>query len=378
MRFWAGPNHRDVWALALMGCNAATISSIQPGSEVDEPAAESSTSSNASARETFDANVQPLLEDQCVSCHGADRTGPPFLSGDMYTTIVGSSVIDFKAPGTSRILTKGEHTGPAWSSDHASTIRDWLDQEARERNAAGGDGQALTTERVPIEDGAVSFDLGSLGLRGTKLSFIAMRGESGLLMRDLEVIAGADGAKLVHPQIVVWRDSEPTPDAADRFSGIEVRVEALERGLVGSGMAQLADFPDGGALSFGFESVDAYAGSSGGDETDAPASGCSDLPSFQANARPALLTSCGACHGGTNQAATAAMDISSLADPANDGSEACNDVLARVNRASPNESVLLVNPDPGSNRVHPFKFLLPPQFTMFRDAVLRWINAEGQ
>jgi hypothetical protein len=114
-------------ALAGLGCEQPkTLAG--PGGEAPGVAA------HGTPKETFDAQVAPILSSACASCHegqGADIDGPNFLGGakSSYYSSITSRPQFMTEPGSSLLLLKGEHTGPAFSDSQASTVASWLAQE---------------------------------------------------------------------------------------------------------------------------------------------------------------------------------------------------------------------------------------------------------
>jgi hypothetical protein len=60
-----------------------------------------------------------------------------FLAGDtiweIRETVLASDVVNLDAPATSRLLTKGVHTGPAMNAIEVSDLLVWLQAEQAER-----------------------------------------------------------------------------------------------------------------------------------------------------------------------------------------------------------------------------------------------------
>jgi hypothetical protein len=85
------------------------------------------------AEELFEEKVLPVLEARCGACHATQV--PIFLGGLTAETIrqnlLDSGVIDLENPAASRLLTKGQHSGPPLSAAEMAAIREWLEAEQR-------------------------------------------------------------------------------------------------------------------------------------------------------------------------------------------------------------------------------------------------------
>lgn len=93
----------------------------------------------------FDANVKPILAQACASCHADnpnDATGGPDFLGlteaDYYESLLAESRFVNSAPETSYLLTKGLHTGPAFSATQYDVVLEWLELEAAAISNGGG------------------------------------------------------------------------------------------------------------------------------------------------------------------------------------------------------------------------------------------------
>ncbi len=92
----------------------------------------------------FDADVSPMLEQNCAACHtgAAESTPTKFLglSGkpDNYAKVtLDDGVIGGWNPALAALLTKGAHAdgqARAWTASEAGRIMDWMGQEAIDRN----------------------------------------------------------------------------------------------------------------------------------------------------------------------------------------------------------------------------------------------------
>lgn len=376
--------------LLFSGCNSGTIR-MEPGEGTDfADAAPDVTDAGATdgsedARAMFEAEVLPLLDAQCVACHGPDRTGPAFLAAgpDVYTTVTSwPALVDRSDPGSSRILTKGAHAGPAWNAEQGSVVRAWLELEGA-RDAGEGEEEPLehvTPAMAPVA-GFNAIDLAELGMSGSSLTFSAERVGTGLYLSDMRVAAGPGGVRLVHPLVITWVGETAMPDPVDRLAGVEIDVPAYGTAPLGGGTFVLVEFPEGAMLSFHFDEAGPSAAPGGADggvgDGGAPIGGCSNVSGFTANARSPLSTNCVRCHGGGDPMAQAAVDMSAMDDlSATAQQRSCDEILTRINRMDPANSPVFLQPDPLSGATHPFKFGSSGELDAFRSAVLFWLATE--
>lgn len=109
-------------------------------------------------RAFFEENVRAILDDgatgeACARCHSGEYTdaygAPDFLgasAGSAYDALVGDVRFVGAVPEDSLLLTKGAHTGPAFTASQEAVVEQWLAIEAQERSGecvtGGGGGQA--------------------------------------------------------------------------------------------------------------------------------------------------------------------------------------------------------------------------------------------
>ncbi|MCC6558108.1 MAG: hypothetical protein IT372_34605 [Polyangiaceae bacterium] len=104
------------------------------------------TTGSEDARTYFEANVRPILEQSCAGCHSsasADETGgPDFLGGsaaEYYDRLTAEPRYVSSDPGSSLLLTRGLHTGPALDpATQYPVVERWLELEAPARSGGGG------------------------------------------------------------------------------------------------------------------------------------------------------------------------------------------------------------------------------------------------
>src|SRR5688572_29358739 len=163
---------------------AAGCTGVIPGGD-DEP---EETPEQAAARTYFETQAYPTLtEASCVSCH-ATMPGVNFLAGApdaraAYQTIRNftPAVLNTDAPGSSRVLMKGAHSGPALTPTQASVLLQWATLEVE---ALPDDPNQVILETPPLpllvctagEPGEATcpintIDLAPIGAAGSSVTF---------------------------------------------------------------------------------------------------------------------------------------------------------------------------------------------------------------
>ena len=84
----------------------------------------SGTPEEIAAKKAWIETALPILTTNCGGCHNGSQAGIDFLKGDsdlgIRDTLIAFTpgVVNFDAPQSSRLLTKGPHNGPALLADH--------------------------------------------------------------------------------------------------------------------------------------------------------------------------------------------------------------------------------------------------------------------
>jgi cytochrome c553 len=356
--------------LLLQGACVGTLET--PGGQTPEERA---------AIQSFEKDVVPILNANCGACHST-MVNIDFMVADpdvRTRMMTWPNLINLIKPADSKLLTKGAHDGPALLPEQATAILGWIELE---RLAAGGEDTAV--ELAPFQPviGLNLVDLTPIGLTGSSITFRLDPLSVGMYLSEIMINAGAGGATLEHPLLVVWEAGSPQPDPIDRFAGIELAVPEGESAMIGGGTAVLVDVPSTAMMSIHFKraaaSGDGVGGGDGGGGGEGTTGQCKDVAAFTASARQALSTSCVSCHGGGNAAATNATDMRQINDLSETAqADACAQILSRVTLPDPPNSGIFVAPDPGSGTGHPFKFGSAAAFTGFREALIQWINQEN-
>ena len=393
VRELAMPSSRTSAPALLIALASCTGSIGNANSLLD--AAPVQSAAKMAAHAYFDSTGYPALQ-ACTACHDS-QPRPLFLAGaevdDKYTTLLNyqPQVINLTAPDSSRILVKGEHSGaPALTPEQASQVLQWLQME---QQAAGLDSSvsgAQIIQTVPFTAlltpaGAATattntIPLDGAGLPGASISFTAEAIANGIYLSDLTLTGGPTGAHIVHPLFVSRPpDATPIPDDTDRFFDVDLDVAPNTSSTIDGGTAAFIGFNVLAPMTISFQTIEVYQPpTTGGGGT---MSGCRAIASFMTNAAPALAAggvgTCASCHGGSNAAAVAAVDMTNIGstDPTM-LADACKQVLLRVDTDDIANSGLLLAPRIGTTTQHPFKFASQTSDNAFEAAITTWATDE--
>jgi hypothetical protein len=358
------------------------------------------TPQQRNARAKWQQEALPVLRASCITCHNGSRAGVGFLEGasdlDINAAVMkfDPAVVNLDAPGSSRIMTKGLHDGPALTAAETSSLLEWIQAE---KDAQASDPtnpvQVLATPPFAIQvctsglpDNATGTcptnhvalstlgDAGAL-VPGAEISFTAQALSTGIYLSNLKLVAGTAGTYLEHPLFVSKpADKPPFPDQIDRFNAVKMNLMANTTDQISGGTAAFEGFLVTNMVEIHFKTVKAFDPGTGGPVMP---SGCRVLASFKTNAGPQMQAACASCHAGTaNPGAKSAMDITGAA-AADDPTAllACNQVRTRINLTTTAQSGFYLAPDPASGTTHPFKFAAAA-FTTFKNSVDIWVQAE--
>jgi hypothetical protein len=355
------------------------------------------TPAQRAARVKWENEAYPVLRDTCVACHGGSRPMIDFLTGTTATEVhdrvmaYDPPVVNLDAVASSRLLTKGQHDGPALINDQPTALLDWLqaERDAQQAGSGSGSGSAaleVTPFNVQICTGGQPdnangtcptnhIDISMIAMApNVEISFIAQALGSGLYLTDLKLTGGAMGAYIEHPLFVSHPASgDPVPDQIDRYFNLKMNLMPSTNDQIAGGTAAFVNFVATDKISIHFKAVSAYqSGTTGGGPT-----GCKVVQSFTMNAAGPLNQNCASCHAGANPNATSAMDLTGIGNTgdANMQLTVCNQVRTRINFTTPDQSGFYLAPDPNSATNHQFKFPAGG-FTTFKSAVDPWVNAE--
>lgn len=371
--------------VTLVGCTGL----LDPGSD-------GLTSDQRKAQEKWRTSARPVLQTNCAGCHNGSRANVDFLAGAQDTQVrdrlmtYTPPVVNLEAPGSSRILTKGLHEGPEFTSESLSSVLQWLQAEKTAQDSdpvtappklvtaplavtfctvPPGNPTPCPINHIPLE---MLPDIGPM-LPGAEISFSAFALDTAIYVTNLKITGGTAGVNFEHPLFV----SKPAmgdsvPDKIDRYFDVKINEKAGGTDSIGGGAASFEGFLKDSMLEVHFKIVQAFKP----DTTPPPTNTCKALALFKSNVAGRLNTSCASCHtGGGN--GRGALDITGVAAADNPTLlTACNQVRGRVDLINPATSALYNAPNPGSATNHPFKFPTAATFTDFKTSVDAWIQAE--
>lgn len=370
-------------ALLGAGCRSGVIS--VRAADAGAPPPPTTDGGGPSAQEVFSTSVEPMLSSRCGGCHGADRAGPDFLrpDPDVRTTLLGyPALIDLERPSSSRLITKGVHSGPALTAGEITQIEAWIALEAIEGTMVDPREVEYATAPAAITAGFNVLPLDRIGLPGSVLHFVAAPVGDGYFLDGVQIVAGPTGAHLEHPVFMTWIAGVPFADPVDRFAGLDIDVEPNTTQTFDTGTVVLTDFPEGAMLSVHFDAASPLTGGPmrevDGGMPMPTADGCTQLDAFRTSVSDQLGTFCTRCHAGGNPSATSAMDMTRVRST--DDAQlllGCNQVLGRISAGAPSASGLFVQPDPAAGGTHPFKFGTTRELDTFRTSILGWFEMEA-
>ncbi|MEZ4399582.1 MAG: hypothetical protein R3B06_06170 [Kofleriaceae bacterium] len=338
---------------------------------------------SAAAIAAFTREVEPTLQAKCAACH-TGVAAPQFMKPEPTLRegilgFSGGSLVSLTDPVQSRLAVYASSqahmmVGTNYTPAEAAKVTAWVELEA----LAAGVTAEPTVESPTITPviGPNSIDLGAIGLTGTTFEFDYQPLATGMYLSRIKVTAGTGGARLTHPLFVVWDGAQPIPDPIDRFSDIDLTVAEATSSSVGGGTAVFVDIPPTAPVSLHFKAATFANGMPPSDNGGTTGGGCKAVALFTAMARPQLTTCAGMCHAGSNAGATAATDMTKLADDAQQDA-ACAQILSRISKLNPDQSSIIVSVDPGVTNVHPYYKVPAGTFADYRTQLLAWINAEA-
>jgi cytochrome c553 len=375
-------------ALLFMGCSGL----------IDDGTTDNVSPEEQAARQLFLQKAKPVLDTTCAACHSGSDPSVAFLQAPNATEerakLLASDYISLEAPQSSRLLTKGAHSGPALLASQASDLLEWLSAERDAAGVAGTADTGLETEKFTVGlctggtpgDATCPInyvDITGLvqGWGGAKIKFVAQPLSQDLYVTNLALEGGPDGVYIEHPLFVSWPlEGEPIPDTLDRFFNVKMNLMAgAAASPINGGTAAFINFSPNNQITIHFKVVDRYrpdtGGGGGGGMT---AAGCKALAQFKANAKTPLQNSCGSCHANAGNAnARGAMDLTGI-NATDDATltNVCNQARTRINFQDTNASGFYIAPNPAMGTNHPFKFPAQGNFDTFKAAVDVWVQAE--
>lgn len=367
---------RRLWVLLTLGVQGGCIGSFG-ASDGNTTAGSDTAAQAANARANFTANVLPLLEGACASCHGqTPGVSTPFMAAnpDRYTTLMASGLVVPGQPSSSRLVTYGasaSHSGPDLSSAEAQILTDWINLEPAP-TAAGGAVATSMAFAPTMGDNVVQLaPLAPAGttLSGATLTFSAQPygASGGLALRSLTLVGGTSGVYVSHPLFVTHCGNVQSNDPVDTFDGVEANALANQSTPVGAGQVNLLNFQSGCQLSVHFQVIAAARQPA----SNTLVGGCKAVASFTTNAVPQLQARCVSCHGGAN---ANAFNLTNLATPANQPT-VCGEVKGQANVGTPAMSKIFTVVK-GQLAGHPNLNVPAGDQTTFQNNITIWLTAE--
>jgi mono/diheme cytochrome c family protein len=122
----------NIFRMTRHACVGLALASCDVGDPLTTPGGDA-PSATIDAKATFKQVALPLLKTAaCAGCH-ASSSQPLFMAGvdddAIYATIVASQVVNFATPSTSRLISKGQHEGRAFTPSESASILSWLNAE---------------------------------------------------------------------------------------------------------------------------------------------------------------------------------------------------------------------------------------------------------
>jgi hypothetical protein len=224
------------------------------------------------AQQAWVEKAMPILGTKCLMCHDGSMPNIGYIAGEddlaRRETLVSyvPRVVNLTAPASSRMLTKGAHTGPALDVTEANDILIWIRAESKARpNDAPPIRTAMYTPTVCPTDVAGPMcplnmvDLSSLGVAGT-LEFAVQQVGADSYYTQLKVKAGAEGIYLEHPLFESYEGGAepPKPDPIDRYFATTLNLMANTEAPIGTGTASLTGFNAADPITIRFDVVEKY------------------------------------------------------------------------------------------------------------------------
>lgn len=374
------------------------------------------TENQRKARTLFVQRAYDSLMNACgaSNCHG--QAVVPFLAGDgvlnVYTTVTEfkPELISKIDALKSRLLTKGPHSGPEFSttaregqvaSDY-ETVLEWLRAEQRAAGDVGNDGSGsggvsyiVTKKITPVECTNANRTLCQVnslslegvrpdgtGISGAKVEFLyeVLQGANAPYLVNLRLVGGPEGAYIESPIFLGYEAGKATPTVdGDTFFDVKINAPATMIRTIGPGYAGLTDIKargDNGTgpineFAMSFTVVDKYRP----DNTPVNPNACKQLAMFQAMMKPRLTTSCNGCHVSTsgNAGARGAMTLYAA-----DDATSCQQVKTLGGNLNNITASSIYNaPRVGALASHgDFKFTVAADQTAWENAVTTWLTAE--
>jgi hypothetical protein len=221
------------------------------------------------ALEKWVEKALPVLSKKCVMCHDGSMPMIGYLSGatdiEKRDTLIAymPAVINMSAPQSSRMLTKGEHTGPALDAKEASDILSWI---VAEREARGTMTEPIRSPKIvqmlctgppcPIN----TLDLSAV-VAGASVTFEVSQLAGALYLTNINLVPGPMGVHVVHPMFESWDPASPNPkpDPIDRWFNVDLNLAPnANPASIGTGEGTFVGFEAAHELSMRFDVLEMH------------------------------------------------------------------------------------------------------------------------
>ncbi len=397
--------HLDMVRLTLGTVLLAVLVSGCVGIIGDDPD-DGLTPNQRKARELFTTKALPVMLAACGGCHTTLQNAD-FLKGDPAKPLeIYDGFKKFMPPqinyidsAKSRIVTKAEHSGPAFStqakmgqtdSDY-EVMLEWLRAEQRaggDGTPGGGDGPVfiLSGKIKPTvcTGNRAQCTVNEISLQGirpdktgieAKVTFLyeVLPGSNSPYLANLQLVGGPEGAYIESPLFLGYEAGKTNATIdGDTFYSLKVNTAPNMAKTIGSGFAGLTGIvaldanQQPNEIAMSFQVIDKYKP----ENMTTDPSVCKATANFVANVKPILAASCNNCHGVA--AGNAGAKGNMLINPADDAAS-CQQ--AKANAADLNNipaTAIFVAPKPGASN-HPFKLA---NSAAWETAVTNWLTAE--
>jgi hypothetical protein len=359
--------------LAFAGCGDDGGSGAQP---------------DLSPQTLFETKAKPELVSSCQPCHGvAQGSVMAFLTaGSEYASITGYSggkFINVPMSTQSLLLQKGQHTGPALSPDQYAAVQAWLDAEIATRpSTTAGMMKSALLPTVPITTGDFNMNLGEvppINDPEANVTFHLAPDSSNLYrISKLTLTAGpTSGIHIAHPRLYFITASKSLADPSDALATVDQAVPANSSATIGPGTVLLTNAPSNDPntrFGLAFQVLE--------QSMVMPVNVmCKDFKDFNPALVTDLKTCAGQCHApGKNNTAANAFDMSAAnSTDMTMLQNFCVQSLGRINKTTPNQSILLLQVLPttqGGTPNHPFKYSAASDIMRFSNEVTTWAAGE--
>ncbi len=368
-------------ALALLAIGSGSLAGCPPP-PLEEQMMSDGSEPGLDPQTLFDTQVKPLVSASC-SCHYTQQGSiSPFLAMESeYDAITkyGNGKFLTPVPDDSLLLLKKEHTGPAFETDQAKTVRGWLSAEAATR---GSSMSSPTTPTVPIRIGTFFMSLQALTQDPLSSITFDLSQVSGTtyLISNLKVTAGPSGGiQLKHPRFIIFTAAGAVPESSDGLSTVDITVTAGASMPLGSGNLLLTELPASSArIAMAFQTISVV-------NPMMVNVACMNLAAFDPPVKNQLATCAAVCHSPSgsdprkNQATGAFNMAAALTSDQTMIAQLCQNSKGRIDKNNPAKSILVVQPQPaasGGTPNHPYKINDSTQFTAYMNAIVTWASGE--